>query len=333
MAKSYKEMSRIIYIDKLNVLSCMAVVCLHSNGFVHTFIKDDWWWLRVLVETIFYFAVPVFFMLTGATLIEYRKRYSTMEFYRKRLQKTLIPFIFWGIVFYMLYYLIGHKVLGWKEIVTNITTGHIPLTNYWFFIPLFMIYLFMPFISMMVIHLSKNSLGVLCVLLIIFQTCLPTIYQICKLEFSVLCPIGGFIMFVLIGYYLSDSEIEKNKMFMAILGGGGLAALAIRYLLIYIAEERDGPLFTYMGFYGVVPAVYIFCASKRWRGNSKVWTWLSKKSFGVYLLHTALIMMFAKLYDMQHPLFVPIAFVLAYTISVVMTHILQKNFITRILVP
>lgn len=44
---------RIAYYDLLNVISCFGVVCLHSNGYVHSFVKDSWWWLRVLVEVLF----------------------------------------------------------------------------------------------------------------------------------------------------------------------------------------------------------------------------------------------------------------------------------------
>lgn len=52
----------------------------------------------MFIEALFYFAVPVFFMLTGATLINYRKRYGTGTFFKKRLLKTLVPFIIWSII-------------------------------------------------------------------------------------------------------------------------------------------------------------------------------------------------------------------------------------------
>lgn len=42
-------------------------------------------------------------MLSGATLMVYRTRYSTATFFRKRLIKVVIPWIFWSLV-----------ILGWK---------------------------------------------------------------------------------------------------------------------------------------------------------------------------------------------------------------------------
>ena len=57
------------YISALNVLSCMAVVFLHTNCVFWDFKKENYWITANIIECIFYFAVPVFFMISGATLI------------------------------------------------------------------------------------------------------------------------------------------------------------------------------------------------------------------------------------------------------------------------
>ena len=93
-------MKRIIYFDILNVIACFCVVCMHCNGWIHLFIKDDLWGARVLIEVVCYFAVPVF-LLSGATLLNYRQRYSTTEFYKKRFIRTVIPYLFWGYAIFM----------------------------------------------------------------------------------------------------------------------------------------------------------------------------------------------------------------------------------------
>ena len=36
-------MKRIVYFDILNVIACFCVVCMHCNGWIHLFIKDDLW--------------------------------------------------------------------------------------------------------------------------------------------------------------------------------------------------------------------------------------------------------------------------------------------------
>lgn len=329
-------MSRVIYFDKLNVISCMAVVCLHANGFVHTFIKDDWWWLRVLVEVVFYFAVPIFFMLTGANLLNYRKRYSTKLFYKKRLLKTFVPFAFWSVFFYLLYWMNDHQDLECREVVSHIIKGKIPYTNYWFFIPLFLLYIFMPFLSLMVMNMSKKQMLYLGILLFIFQSLLPTICSLIGVDFQLQLPISGYFVYLLLGYYISHSDIEKNTAVINAIGFVAIVAMALRYLAIYFSATKEASMFTYMGMFGVFPAIYIFLCTKRWfdgGGNNSIWTWLSNRSFGVYLIHTALIMILAKLLDRQNPLFIPIVFVFAYIMSLLITFILQKNKYTKFLVP
>ena len=78
----------ILYFDLLNIFACFAVVALHVNGAVHTFAKTRNWVSCMFIEALFYFAVPVFFMLTGATLINYRKRYY-LEYHRNMLVNIL----------------------------------------------------------------------------------------------------------------------------------------------------------------------------------------------------------------------------------------------------
>ena len=59
---------------------------------------ENYWISANIIESIFYFAVPVFFMISGCTLIDYRNKYSTKIYFKKRINKTLIPFIIWSML-------------------------------------------------------------------------------------------------------------------------------------------------------------------------------------------------------------------------------------------
>ena len=80
-----KETSKhILYYDLLNICACLCVIFLHCNGIAHFYSNTLAWKQALLVEVGAYWAVPIFFMLSGATLMNYRKRYSTKEFFKKR---------------------------------------------------------------------------------------------------------------------------------------------------------------------------------------------------------------------------------------------------------
>ena len=87
-----------LYISVLNCIACLGVIFLHANIIFWGHPTGFLWTSANFIETFFYWPVPVFFMISGATLMNYRKRYSTIEFLKKRISKTVVPFLFWSIV-------------------------------------------------------------------------------------------------------------------------------------------------------------------------------------------------------------------------------------------
>lgn len=144
-----EEKKRIIYYDLLNVVACISVIAMHCNGIVHSYANTIEWKESLVVEVIAYWAVPIFFMLSGATLIEYRAKYTTRTFLKKRVEKTLIPFVAWS--FLMLLYkcfngVISYNALSVKEVFSRFINCSIE-NVYWFFVPLFAVYLCIPVLS------------------------------------------------------------------------------------------------------------------------------------------------------------------------------------------
>ena len=125
-------MKRKIYIQILGVLSCLAVVVLHTNGCFWDFSYERYWLTANLIENLCYFAVPIFFMISGATLMDYRKRYSTEEFFKKRFWKTVVPFLIWSVVgIVWMYFNYGEHPAGILDAIQAIgTTKYVYI--YWF---------------------------------------------------------------------------------------------------------------------------------------------------------------------------------------------------------
>ena len=82
---------RVVYFDLLNIVACLAVVFLHCNNMVFTYAPGKNWAFGLGIEVVFYWAVPIVIMISGANLMKYRDRYDTKTFFKKRLARGKPP--------------------------------------------------------------------------------------------------------------------------------------------------------------------------------------------------------------------------------------------------
>ena len=98
--------------DLLNVIACFAVVMLHCTTTVFANSGDTEWHLDVLFQSICIFAVPVFFMISGANLLGYREKYDTKTFFVKRFRKVVFTLVVASIIVYVCQPLLAFIIAG-----------------------------------------------------------------------------------------------------------------------------------------------------------------------------------------------------------------------------
>lgn len=180
-----KEKNRVLYYDILNILAIIAVIALHMNGIVHKNPNIRAWNTSLIVECIMYWAVPVFMMLSGATLMNYREKYDTKTFFKKRLIKILIPFLFWAI------FMFGWKIVtkqinilnfsGWKDWV-NAFFANKEEGIYYFLFEILGVYLTMPLLSLLTKKEYRKTLWLTVALFFVFNSFLPNILGFIGME-------------------------------------------------------------------------------------------------------------------------------------------------------
>lgn len=156
--KSSRHGTHYVFVDVLNIVSCFAVVCLHTSLGVfspqHTFL----WAFQELMQAMFIFAVPIFFMVSGMNLLDYRKKYSTKVFFKKRFVRVGRSLILGSIACYLLFGLLPGLFYGAQPIADSF--GPVDfckrfLTNsiidiYWFLYSIIYLYLLTPLLSKIV---------------------------------------------------------------------------------------------------------------------------------------------------------------------------------------
>ena len=98
-----REIKILDYISLVKILACFSVIILHTNDVFWKFnIKTykKFWISANLIECIFYFAVPLFVLCIGATLLDFNEKYGLKVYFDRRVKKIIIPLICWNIIFY-----------------------------------------------------------------------------------------------------------------------------------------------------------------------------------------------------------------------------------------
>ena len=197
------------YFNVLNVLACIAVVMLHCNScYWNGPVAGKSVWISAnFIETTMYWAVPIFYMLTGAKLMDYRKRMTTKEYLKKRFIKTGIPFLVWSAIG-ILYLLIrnpGKVVLNPIEMINKIL-GTDYIAVYWFFITLFCIYLSIPAWSML--SERMDTFKYIIVATFICQSLIPFLLDLVGIWNPGIYPTVavGYSVFAVLGYFLANTN-------------------------------------------------------------------------------------------------------------------------------
>lgn len=280
---------RINYFSFLNVLSCFFVCAMHHNGIMHSLLYDKVWAQAYIVNVFGSFAVPVFFMLSGATLLDYRDKYSTKEFLRRRFKKVFVPFVVWQIIWFLICVLIQGKqeFMSWAGFVDGFVNCRFQRT-YWFFVPLFLLYALIPVLSVIVQrkHLLQYSIALLAVMQS-FMLPLLGVLDITPNESSLN---GAFlpVLYAMTGYYLHKYDLSRKQE----------VSIYTTTLLLFLVELFVWKIdYDAVGYYtgaGLTTVLYsssVFLLAKRFvSGRSFVdWDKLSSCSFGVYLVHMVVI--------------------------------------------
>lgn len=281
------------YIDVLVALSAVSVVFLHTNGIFWRHPTGFLWWNSGFIESLFYFAVPIFFMVSGATLLDYRERYSTKLFLKKRASRTFIPFIFWSFLAALLTFVKHREIDTPLNFVINIINCNY-MTIFWFFIPLFACYF-----SIIVLSKIKDNTKLLWGMVIwafLSYSIIPFINSVLAIRINpnVLSPIsGGYILFILLGFLLANSNFQrKYRYFIYTLGILGFFLHWTGTILITPVEEgsKINRLFKgYLNFPSVFYSVFIFILIKSCDLSNfsklPIIKIIKNNSLGIYLLH------------------------------------------------
>lgn len=222
-----KAADRELWGDVLRIICCFVIVLLHNTCNVFDQFRDGNTAI-LLINTFTAFAVPCFYMISGAYLL--RKSHGVSETLKSRIPRIIIPTPFWGCI----YLLLSGQAQGidFLKLLFQNQESHL-----WFMYSLFGIYMLLPFISKLYcsITLRQKAYGLLLLLAI------PTvIYDGSKLlgiwvpnpSFVVFWPDLGIFLFGGILWELRDKLRQKPKWLYVLLFLAGLTITTLETLYL-----------------------------------------------------------------------------------------------------
>jgi len=210
-----------------------------------------------------------------------------------------------------------------------------------YFYALIGIYLLAPIFNIFVNHASKQVIGYVVVLWILFYGVFRYYSYIVSNEFTLFFPLSEYIGFFLLGYYLAKFELSK-KWRVGIYMLGIIGALETIWRTIVLSEQQgqfSGYAFSYSSLNVIAMSIALFVFVKYWvnrkvaQGSyetSGIVKLIGQTSFGVYLVHAMILDKVRPHFFEGNELFVkplmaiPLQVVIILVLSTIIVWIIQK---------
>jgi surface polysaccharide O-acyltransferase-like enzyme len=292
--------------DNLRAIATVAVIILHVSSLVlykYNKIDISYWWVGNIIDSSVRFSVPVFLMLSGYFI--YNKTYiSTKDFYKKRLNRIFLPFIFWSFVYLLLNIYSGTDI---PKAFAQLSTG--TYYHLWYVYTIIGIYLFMPVIQKWIQQASPYEL-LFYLTIWLFSGALraPVISNyvpaIDILYFS------GYLGYTVLGFFLGKYKISlANGLKVPVYALGFLATAILTYLVTAHYNKFNGLFYSYLTPNVILMSIGVFTFFYRHQIKNgyvrQALSMISANSFGIYLLHP-LILFFLGKFQVNALLFHPI---------------------------
>jgi surface polysaccharide O-acyltransferase-like enzyme len=305
--KNCNKNEKVFWADNLRVIATVGVITLHVSARLATqygSISPLFWWVGNIYDSSVRFCVPIFVMLTGSLLLT--KNYKIGDYFKKRLFRVIIPLAFWSLV-----YILGalsHRILHddkmtifeiAKYFIVQIRDGS--AYHLWYVYMIIGIMLFIPIIGKWVRNCSEKEI----IYFLVIWLCTLLLNQpiISKIKPNIdLTYFTGYIGYLILGYYLTIKSFDNKKINVISIC---LIVLGITVTIFgtYFASNYTGGycqiFYNYLTPNILIVSIGIFVFFKNFYvSNSKIIKirdFISKYSYGIYLIHILVLGELAKL--------------------------------------
>ncbi|MCR4794037.1 MAG: acyltransferase [Ruminococcus sp.] len=298
--------NRILYLSRLKALACIAVTVLHTFLAANMYSRDlSTQGAMMAVRNCMMWAVPCFVMASGALLLDTKRVLTLEKLFGKYILRMAVALIVFSVLFAVFDgILITPKNAGgiFSDSLNAIFFGT-GWMHMWYIYLLFALYLLLPVYKIISENATAGQLRYMLLIYTVFACFLPFIETIAgkKLPFYI-CIYTVYPLYFFLGHALHTGIIKLPKKasgLMLVICLGIISMLTVHaYSNSANEPETSGKMISLLGVYSfplyVVASVGTFGFLRKTKNQpvpvlDKIATELDNCSFGIYLLHMAVL--------------------------------------------
>ena len=286
------------YASRMRALAIACVVLIHvAYNYSSTSISG----LAAVVDIASRWCVPVFFMLSGALLLDPARSDSPHEFFLKRFKRIGVPLLFWSCLYFFIRSSILHQQISPRDILNDLLSGS-PSIHLWFLYALLGIYLFTPLIRVYFNRQSRKEQWLMTIFFLTFSGLSALIWTyygqigwrippkpIITVEWMF------YVGYFLLGYLIRDIKISRQALILLIIGF--LLMVAINSFAYFLLARLGYDVRAHgLAMCFASPAVmllsicaYLVISNASSKPPMLLTIHVSEASFGIYLIHIAIL--------------------------------------------
>jgi len=334
------------WLDFLRAIATIGVIIIHVSS---PLVKMSYgrnipfWWIGNIADSSVRFAVPLFLMLSGATLLD--REYKLGEFYKRRFLRVLLPFLFWVIVYWVYRWCMlnarqqPHELQSILHWAVNLFLKEGVSKHFWYIYMILFIYLMVPFIGRGLHRLSNSTVLYLLVGWVVLAFMLKSVpLNMYNWSGDYASRFLGYFLYtgyLVLGYYLSKlsaTSVRTRYIASAFFLLTILVSAGLTYIFSKQAHRLDLTLYSYLTINTIIQSIAIFVGIKDSEFRHSFFTTIlhtiSNYSYGIYLVHILVIGIFFNhgiFWTMAHPLVsLPLVTLLTLMTSFALIYCLRK---------
>jgi surface polysaccharide O-acyltransferase-like enzyme len=298
-------------VDLIRTVAIVLVILLHASIEPYPNVSlmspqgMQIWWASNVYDSLARVCIPLFVMLAGALLLQPSKAEEPLKvFFKKRLWRIGVPFLFWGATYFAWRFFVNGETLTANSIVQGVLTG--PYYQFWFLYLILGLYLVTPVLRVVIKYADWKIMRYLIFVWFTGTAVIPllTLFGPYNLNANVFIFTGWLGYFVL-GAYLLKVHL-KSSILTLVYVSSLLWTIIVYYLMAGTVGEKMGQFFYDAYSFNIIlasAALFLLLVAipsqkigNRFPHGNRALKLISQNTLPIYLFHVIVLEIFQKGY-------------------------------------